>query len=462
MTTGNLLIRDGNVLDGTGSSVRRNCSVLVKNGIIVQLGEDAEAHSTSLKDISVIDARGKTVMPGLIDAHCHITYGNANSDQDMMANTTPEFGALRAAWSCGQVLSAGVTSLSEPNSLHNIGAALRDAVKSGMVEGPNIISAGAGIAPPYATGWGNWMRGYTGVTVVENLDEAVKAVRRQVNEGVDFIKIFGSAEAVTGNASLMAGELVAFSLRELQGMVEEAHRLGRKVAVHARAGQAVADAARAGADWIFHASFTTEAQLEVVAKSGAVVFPTLTLLANMGEWGHTVGVSAHLISLCQTELKAAAKILSQARKLGVPLAIGSEAGFSVTPYGEWHAREMELFVEHLGYSPMEAIVGMTRDNARILGFEKIGVIAQGMAGDVIVVNGDPLADIRIFQDRTRIVAVIRNGEPVDLARARRDRRPMPYEKFHPYATQQLTAEKVRPSAPTSAPGRRSKPEGITA
>jgi imidazolonepropionase-like amidohydrolase len=456
----NVLIRAGNVFDSTGASVRRGCSVLITNGAIAHVGALADTHGESLADLRVIEAHGKTVMPGLVDAHCHITYGNANSDQDMMANTTPEFGALRAVWSCGQVLSAGVTALSEPNSLHNIGPALRDAVKSGMVQGPRMISAGAGIAPPYATGWGNWMRGYTGVTVVENLEEAVKAVRRQVNEGVDFIKVFGSAETVTGNASLMAGELVTFSLRELQGIVEEAHRLGRKVAVHARAGKAVADAAAAGADWIFHASYTTEAQLEVVAKSKAVLFPTLTLLANMGEWGHTVGVSSHLISLCQTELRAAGQILSTARKMGVPLAIGSEAGFCVTPYGEWHAREMELFVKHLGYSPMEAIIGMTRDNARILGFDNVGTIEQGMMADVIVVDGDPLADIRVLQDRSKISSVINAGEVVDLGSIRRKRELMPYEGFHPYATQQLTAEKVYPSAHRSQ-GARSQRQGVT-
>src|SRR5215813_6393021 len=128
MTNDKLLIRGGNLFDSKGA-IQRQSSVLVSGGYIEQVGEQAE-NAAALPDVR------------LIDAHCHITYGNANSDQDMMANTTPEFGALRAAWSCGLVLSAGVTSLSEPNSLHNIGAALRDAVKSGMVLGPRLISAG--------------------------------------------------------------------------------------------------------------------------------------------------------------------------------------------------------------------------------------------------------------------------------------------------------------------------------
>jgi imidazolonepropionase-like amidohydrolase len=184
----------------------------------------------------------------------------------------------------------------------------------------------------------------------------------------------------------------------------------------------------------------TEAQLEVLAKSKAVVFPTLTLLANMADWGDKVGVSARMVALCQTELKAATKILSRAREMGVPMAIGSEAGFSVTPYGEWHAREMELFVQYLGYSPMDAIIGMTRDNARILGFDNVGVIETGKIGDLIVVDGDRVADIRLLQQKSKIAAVVKDG--VQISRPYKERQVMPYESFHPYAKERLTAAKV--------------------
>ena len=383
-------------------------------------------------------------MPGLVDAHCHITYGEMNAVEELWFYTPPEFGALRAAWNCKRVLRAGVTTISDPNSLHNIGPALRDAIACGMVEGPRMLTAGAALTALHGTGLSDRIRGFAGIVAVDGVEAAIKEVRRQINEGADFIKLIGSAEATTGNA-VPGRELRTCSFNEVKAIVEEAHALGRKVAVHARAGDAAADAARAGADWIFHGSFMTEAQLDQVAKSGAVLLPTLTYLAKMAEWGVKVGTSTFLVNLCQLELKAAARILSRARELGVPMLIGTDAGFSVVPYGEWHAREMELFVEYLGYSPIEALVGMTKENARLLGMEGVGVLDVGKVGDVIVVEGDPTADVRILQDKSRITVVIKQGRIIDLGDDGRERTEMPYERVHPMATEWLTYEKVRGS-----------------
>jgi imidazolonepropionase-like amidohydrolase len=436
-----ILIRGGNVLDGTGAAMRPNCSVLIRDGVIAEIGDRAESEAVALPGLPVTEATGKTVMPALVDAHCHITYGDTNSIEEMMFYTSPEFGALRAAWNCRRVLRAGVTTISEPNSIHNIGPALRDAIASGMVEGPRMLTAGPALATSHATGLPNSIKGFAGVVAVDSAVEAIKEVRRQVNDGVDFIKLIGSAEATTMNTSL-GGEQPTFSFAELEAVVGEAHRLSRRVAVHARSGQAAADAARAGADWIFHGSFMNDEQLDVVAKSGAVLLPTLTYLANMAEWGLKVGVSHHLVNLCQLELKAAARILSRAREIGVPMLVGSEAGFAVTPYGEWHAREMELFVEYLGYSPMEALSSMTRGNASLLGFDGLGLLEAGKVGDVIVVDGDPLADIRILQDRSKILAVVKEGELLDTG-PRRERRPLLHEVIHPMTAERLTVERVR-------------------
>jgi imidazolonepropionase-like amidohydrolase len=381
-------------------------------------------------------------MPALVDAHCHITYGDANSNEELAFYTAPEFGALRAAWNCKRVLRAGVTTISEPNSVHNIGAALRDAIACGMVQGPRMITAGAALVTPHGTGLPSRLRGFSLVAVVESAEDGVKEIRRQFNEGANFIKLIGSAEVTTGNASPGGGELITFSPRELSVMVEEAHRLGLKVAVHARAGKAASEAARAGADWIFHCSFMTEQDLDVVLKSGAVILPTLTYLANMADWGMKVGVSPMLSDLCQLELKAASRILSRAHEMGAPMMIGSEAGFTVTPYGEWHAREMELFVQYVGYSPTEALVGMTKRNAELLGFGGLGVLEPGKVGDIIIVEGNPVSDIRVLQDKSKILTVIKEGQVQDTSGAEVERPIMPYEVTHPLSLQRLTVEKA--------------------
>jgi imidazolonepropionase-like amidohydrolase len=365
-----------------------------------------------------------------------------NAIEELWFYTPPEFGALRAAWNCKRVLRAGVTTIAEPNSLHNIGPALRDAIACGMVEGPRMISAGAALATVHGTGLSDRIKGFSAVVPVDGVDAAIKEVRRQVNEGVDFIKLLGSAEATTGNAAL-GGELPTFSFNEVRAIVEESHALGRKVAVHARAGDAAANAARAGADWIFHCSFMNEQQLDVLAQSGAAILPTLTYLANMAEWGERVGTSSFMVNLCQLELKSAARILTRAHEIGVPLLVGTDTGFSISPYGEWHAREMELFVRYLGYSPMDALVAMTRDNAKHLGMQGIGVLEPGRLADVLVVDGDPLADIRILQDKAKIVTVIKEGQELDTSWTQLERREMPYERVHPMAKETLTFDKVR-------------------
>ena len=125
------------------------------------------------------------------------------------------------------------------------------------------------------------------------------------------------------------------------------------------------------------------------------------------------------------------------------MLIGTDTGFSVVPYGEWHAREMELFVEYLGYSPVEALVGMTRENARLLGMDGVGALEAGKVGDAIVVEGDPTADVRVLQDKSRIAAVIKRGKLIDFGDDVWERTEMPYERVHPMATEWLTYEKVR-------------------
>jgi imidazolonepropionase-like amidohydrolase len=129
--------------------------------------------------------------------------------------------------------------------------------------------------------------------------------------------------------------------------------------------------------------------------------------------------------------------------MGVPLLVGTDTGFSTTPYGEWHAREMELFVRYLGYSPMDALVAMTRDNAKHLGIQGIGILEPGRVADVLVVDGDPLVDIRVLQDKTKIITVIKEGEEFDTSWTQLERREMSYERVHPLEKERLTFEKVR-------------------
>jgi imidazolonepropionase-like amidohydrolase len=155
--------------------------------------------------------------------------------------------------------------------------------------------------------------------------------------------------------------------------------------------------------------------LEAVVEAGSALCPTFTLLGNLADYGEKVGTAPELLEVFRAEIAVTAKQMAKAHAAGVPFLIGSETGFAVTPVGEWHARELEMFVEYMGMSPMEAIVAATRNGAFAMRMEgEVGTLEPGRLADVIVVDGDPLADVRILQERERIVEVIKGGRRIDV------------------------------------------------
>ena len=439
------LITGGSLIDGTGASPR-DASVLVVDDRIKAVGSaaDEEVSHSPPGTVVHIDAAGGTLIPGLVDAHVHITYGDGNSREELYFYTTPQYGALRAAYNAKKVLRAGVTSISDPISSANIGVALRDAIRAGLTEGPRLVTAGRALSTANASGFPNHLarpEGFANGIAISSKDEAVREIRNQVNDGVDLIKIMASCESTSGN-SYDTREFQTFTFPELNTMVEEAHRLGRKVAAHARSGPAAVDVARAGVDWLFHGSFMTEEHLEAVRETGTTICPTLTYLANAADFGPAFGGSQVFSDFCKRELDIASEILTTARKMGVPMMIGSEAGFSITPYGEWHARELELFVTLLGFTPLETIAIATGSNAKMLDLSETGTIETGKLADLLVVDGDPLKDIRVLQDKSRFKMIMKGGRLVDLDAELPEPRRWPSERVNFWATERVTREAV--------------------
>jgi imidazolonepropionase-like amidohydrolase len=434
MTAGRILIRGATLIDGSGRAPVKNGAVLTEGSRIRAVGEAAEvtkglpAGDASLR---VIEATGKTIMPGLIDSHCHINYGEPETEEELDLYTPMEYRALRAVWNAQKVLRAGVTSICDPGSTGLVAVAARDAIEAGMFEGPRVTAGGRYLSThqsitDYYPNWIGVPSTSSGVLTMTK-DEMVSEVRRQVKEGVDVVKIAGSGQSLY---NVHAGsEVEAFTLDELRTIVDEVHRLGKKVTIHARSGKSAADAARAGVDWIQHASFMNEEDLEVVGKARTPICPTWTLLANIAEWGDRFRVPPALIDEFKRELEVAVKVMRRAIDVGIPLMMGSEAGFAVTPYGHWHARELELFVRYLGISPMEALMTATKNNTIALrtGGE-VGLLAVGKLADVLVVDGDPLQDIRILQDRSRLSIIMQGGQIVPTDRPWPERKIWPYER----------------------------------
>ena len=445
MTSSWLLISGGAVVDGTGAALQSASNVLVKDDRIVAVGPQvSNADAPRGEPLREVDATGKTVMPGLIDAHCHMTYGESQSEEEIDLYTSPELRTLKAAWNAQKVLRAGVTGISQPGGSYYIGVGLREAIRDQIVLGPRMSSAGRYIST--SNSLTDWYPDSVGVPegsigiVANTLDGMINEVRHQVKNGVDLIKLADSPY----------GQFQAFTDDELKVLADLAHQLKRQITIHARGSAEVGAAVRAGMDWIMHGNVMDDETIQALADSRIPLVPTLLLLANIVDFGPMVGTPAPLRDGMARMLDQTADSLHRAHAAGVTFALGTDSGFSVSPYGEWHARELELLMTYAGLSSMEAITAGTKNGALMLGLDdQVGVVAPGKIADLIVVDGDPVMDIRVLQDRKKIETVVKDGRVVvfdEDAVARR----WPHERGMTYSTTDLTYELVH--GDTSEPG----------
>jgi imidazolonepropionase-like amidohydrolase len=410
-----LLIRNGTLIDGSGGPAARNDAIVIEGNRIKSIGAlPPDLHPEDHKHVEVIDAAGQWIMPGLIDAHCHVSYGypSVKGEGKGKGPTRPEFSTLRSARSVQKVLRSGVTSISVPGGTWFTDVGVRDAIKLGLMEGPRMYVAGRmvvtyGCIEDDEPSWEGTPDHSIG-KLCNSADEMVTEVRRQGKHGVNFIKM---ADSRSGESQMLARD-------EIAAVVGEAHRRNLRVAIHSRGAGSTRAAAEAGVDWIIHADLATDRDLEAVAKAGIPILPTATFLAVVIEMGNKVG--AEKVQLDINRMKRhydlLGELMRKSRALGIKLLVGTDTGNnSFTPYGELHAKELEIFVNHGGFTPMEAIVAATKHNAYAVGLEgEVGEIAPGKLADIIVLKKDPIADITILQGGRHLSRVIKDGKIVDL------------------------------------------------
>ncbi len=432
--TPTLLIHGGTVIDGLGNPPVR-ADVLLAGDRIVELAAGLAARAAP--DLPRLDASGLTVMPGLIDAHCHISFDEPNSNDELFFHRREGLAAIIAAANVSKLLAAGVTGFFDADSLWEIGVDLRDAIEAGIVRGPRMTTGGNALLTSVGGTAGRLIpdegrRGY-GV-VVHSRDDIVREVRRQIKIGVDWIKVH-----VTGLTprQRVKGEVQVWSYEELKLVCDTAHELGTPVVGHCRGASSTRDAARAGFDMILHATYMDEAALEAVVTHRVPIVPTFTFQANLADHGAAVGASEGIRKLFQKEITDSAVMLKRAFDAGVPLLCGTESGFSLTPYGDWHYRELEVFVRDLGLTPLQAIAAATSANAFALGLAgETGAVAVGRLADLLLVDGDPSRDVTVLGDRQRLKQVILGGELLNLPAIPPRRDPPGWRAPH-YGTQIL-------------------------
>lgn len=423
-------IHGGRVLTCEDTSVIPEGTVVTDGDRVAWVGP-TEQLLAAYKDPSyqLIDATGMTVMPGLVDGHMHISFGEAATEEELSIYTPPEYRSIRASVDAEKCLLAGVTSSCDPGGPYRVAVAVRDAIAAGLIQGPRMAAAGKQITTQQ--GIGDGLPSWIGVpessfgALVRSNEELIQEIRNEVKDGVDLIKIAGSGP--------FSDEFGSFRLEELELAVDEAHRLGRPVTIHARSRQSVEFAAKAGVDWIMHASFMDEPTMEMVVEKEIPILPALTLLVNTLEANPDLAPEA--VDHIKLEIDTAVDIISKAYDAGAILLCGSETGFAMTPYGEWHAREMEIFVKMLGVPDHEALLCMTRNSAMTLPEHRdsIGTLTAGKYADVLIVDGNPDQDVTVLQDRHRLKMVMQAGQQVTAWRPpEAERRIHRFEKAHIY------------------------------
>jgi len=409
-----VLIAGGNVIDGTGSAPQAKTDVLLKGDRIVAVGKNLVIDAADRANAETIDASGLTVMPGLIDAHVHVTLGEPRTNDELFMHRDAATSAMLAAFNVRKVLKAGVTSMLDVDGIFNIGPALRDSINAGIVDGPTMRSGSYALMTAVGGTAGKLIpdSGTAGYAeVVRDKEEMVRVVRRQVKEGADIIKIH-----VTGSIPTRSGEIQVWTREELKVVCDTAHDLGVRVTAHCRGDKATLDAVMAGVDIIWHASFLGDAALEAIIDKKVPVGPVFTFLANLSEYGHKAGATSTAKSVFAGELEHTGSKLREAYDAGVKLLCGSESGFSMTPYGHWHAREMEVFVQHLGLTPLQAITCATKDNAVALDEDgETGCLASGYRADVLILDGDPSKNVSLLSDKSTFRHLFCRGKQVDLS-----------------------------------------------
>ncbi len=388
------------LFDGTGASLRDGVAVLVEDGLIARVAESSE---TAPDGARVIDLGGKTLLPGLVDAHAHL-YGQVPEPRHGAEPLWPGTRAHFLASDLGEMLRMGFTTVRDVGSYGDVVFEVRQAARYGAFRIPRILSCGRIIS---ATSPGG--RFFEGMYVeVDGPDQVRRGVREQIRRGADFVKVMTTGAR---SVELEDPDPAQLTRDEIAAIVDEAHRLGYRVAAHAEGLPGTELAVELGIDTIEHGMYLNQRPdlLERMAANGQVLVPTLSCFYGMGELdGGPVGEwSPLLVDLAVYNLEQAGLTLRAARDAGVTIALGHD----------WHplsnaAVELLRMIEH-GLSASEALVAATLGAASALGLDdRIGTVAPGKLADLLVVDGDPLAEPEFLRDRSRIWLVLRLGDPV--------------------------------------------------
>ncbi len=390
-----ILFRNGNVIVGTGEVIEKG-TVAVDSNVITYVGP-AKRFKISKKD-TIFDISGKTILPGLIDAHVHLCIdGSPDPMTSLLKDSIPQL-TLKAAHHARRTLDAGVTTVRDMGGRDYVDLAIRDGIESGLLQGPRMICSGRVVC---MTGGHGWQFGRE----ADGTDEIREAVREQLKAGADFVKMIATGGVMTKGVDPGATQ---FTLEELLAGVEEARKAGRRTATHAQGTEGIKNSLWAGVNSIEHGFFLDDEAIELMLEMNAFLVPTLNAPYQIIRGGVKRGVPRYAVEKSKAVMKSHFQSVRRAYKAKIPIAMGTDAGTPFNCHGE-NLKEMELLVK-AAMTPMEAVTATTKTASEVLGLEKkIGTLEKGKLADLIVVDGDPVKDIRLLQNRDKILAIMKEG-----------------------------------------------------
>ncbi len=414
-----LVINGATLIDGSGREPIENASIAVHGGNIVYAGKRNELPKYS--HVKTIDAPGKTIMPGMVECHFHMFLDTeyATGAQSEIDIARPvQWITLSALRACEMALKCGYTSVVGAGSAFNVDFWMNQAVQKGIFRGPRIIPASREITSTggyvdWAPSWWPKVDGF-GV-IVDGPVEALKAARKVMKDGAEIVKIYPSGEAGFNGKyhpyfhdCRREREVMTFD--EITAVAQEVHRWNRLVMAHCRNEISVRHCLTAGVDIINHATFLDDEDWRLFKER-----PPLAVCPALGfvwyivrqDWGNPDYFKE---AAYDKEFESGCQNMQRLHKMGVRIVPGGDYGQSEVPHG-LYAKDLEIFVKDCNFTPLETISMATKNGSYLMRMpDQIGTLEVGKKADLLVIDGDPLGDITILQDKRKILMVMKDGE----------------------------------------------------
>lgn len=388
-----LLLTDARVVDARGVVAER-ADIRIKGPTISLVGSGEESEA----DL-VLDVAGRTVCPGLMNAHVHLCFdGSPDPELAFRAEGDVET-ALMALPRLHETLARGVTTVRDLGGKENVTLTLARLVATGAVTGPRIVAAGRVVT--MTGGHGHWM----GIEV-DGVDQARRATRQMIKAGAGVIKVMATAGMMTAGQRAGAPQL---TVEEMSACVDEAHKAGKRVAAHVESRDGAANAIAAGVDSIEHGHGLNQELLERMMQNGIVLVPTIACDRAITRRGLAAGIPSFIVEDCTRLAPSLEWALGKAIEMGVTIAAGNDGGAPITHPGDI-VDELEVYVE-LGMTPTAAMAAATVNTASLFGLVDTGLVEAGQRADLLVVPGDPLESIATLRHPDVVIA---GGRVVDL------------------------------------------------